>query len=1599
MEVNYYSLYSRPTNSAIPQLLNMGNMTKLPVEGFSIPGSTSYYDPIRVRTALVRELTQNVEALFGEVNGHIGKMLNTLGSDLLIEQQSLTNQAVYGLNLKELTGYISDILKNTSLNDEEKKVLEEFKEAALTLPQLTEILPEAEKLNVSEDMIRFYISYMPHYFEWVNDWINTNNLLTRYSESKQRLLLAQGEKKSVLPQGVRHLGSMQIPLHKSFIGKVDKEPDEGNGLYITEVESVHPNGTASLEPIENKEVQLENLQELDWAFRSYGEIDIELPLSFISNTSDGKGKILPTHLGYKAQAILLQDADGKEIETNGITAYQDIFGITRIYDIPIEARTIKYRLVKAEPEQITELPDGWSEGISPEFKRKGDEIFNEAIERSSSLDGKLSLIATKLRRYPPIYTTDINIQRILSAAAKKGIYHEIQAAIGIFGKCDHVSITRANENNLAHIPSGIASGKILDEGPNGVQVRSDSEHAQTIYLDENRHPQTLEATSITSSGRKINERKVAEDTPRVLEMIATLKIEDLCKKLQEMSKSWRMKGVPPELGLIGANVKETRPSYSHFDSGYGSGYWDEDDSREVKVAQTYERAAKAQEAIDSLPGIKEKTNPYAILTWLETLTSEIDWSCVIEYDMDEGKLHIPIVRTQREQEKCKQDFINWFATEAKDDVRNKIIKWFLTLEPFHSNYSISEILLPFVSEQHIEACQEHKPGEDEEVNILPDGTVERSQTLHEDLHSVLSHQDMVSLSTSEAYKVLHFSYLVAKVKGLDFIEQNPQHAELRGYLKMIWVSHSSEEASPANFADYFNYCKLYGEDFLRQKLTEAILDYACISPEDLQKRLSGYYESGALANYLVRQGNKVTLTPEYKAKVEASLREGFAGNQSTGLRLGNFTTRPIKIINSLQAIGINIRSVISRQEAFELIKDNYPIIVHKQNGELDETKPVSLFLCYQGGIDKHMHMMHDMDGFMGKGRGLEGSKNAVALCNYFGISLGELPQMKVIEQELWETKLKTCFDFVAYDIVHNRQGLLTAEQFQRIQKAVLDKSPEMAAFIQYSGLCYEPSKDAMVRSLHAMCDHIPEAKQMIDSRLEDELSKLDIMTRYYSEQLIRTLINQNVSQSALYRFALVNKMFSELDEDTTRQLGTVAEMFFHKNQIDEKEFDLRIRNIFNSIPNTPCQKEIKAEVGLLNPTELRTFFALLLSDLQREHIPTDIFDGSKLRSLAGGEFETFKQIETYLQLGDLSMARGKIRSIVSEIMKKVLLGKPEDEFQAGVEAVTDAVIAQVQKDNLKTFGIDKQDMVFRKVKEYKAENYPQRGVGLIHRVTAKESQSFWHKVLIDTSTGKAPSDHPSEGEINMLSEQGEYFQAAYELSQDLGRSVELHRQSLFKNGQVQFISRSGPSALFAKSISGDFHSFKEAEGAVAERDLDQKASARTGKLIIQEKREPNEVTPFHYVVDLEWLAEGKEGDKIPTNIKKLMTILASGLTKKSRQHLHVFYRGEVLFSLLPEELRDMFSLKTVEDDFGIRNKRTDFILQLNFLANQTESIKDKEPTSYRTAPTPISHSEFTLPSRGGTAIIATNNSETLTASMSQFKHWLRNHFDVGVLRI
>ena len=350
----------------IPELRSI--LPKLPGLEIAIPSSQSSsegspFSPYIYNPVLVQEKTANIDALIKDASEKLLPFTSRFNSE------------------KNLRRVINDILNTTRLTPEERKVLEEFETSILLFRELTDLLPKAGKEGLSEEFIKLPLAYLPHYFEWVYEWMDNNNLFTRYAENKETIL-HEKTKNQKHTQKVKPLTVSNSPTEKRFTGWIDKEPDEGNGLYITDIESVHLNGTIP-ETLGRKEVQLENLSEL--RKRRYGEIDIELPVDFTPYDFNGLGKVLPTHLGYKASAILFKDKNGNEIAACGITAHQDIFGITTITNIPKEAVSVKYRLKEAEQNKILEIPETWKKGIKVTWQREGDEVFNEAIKRSSSI--------------------------------------------------------------------------------------------------------------------------------------------------------------------------------------------------------------------------------------------------------------------------------------------------------------------------------------------------------------------------------------------------------------------------------------------------------------------------------------------------------------------------------------------------------------------------------------------------------------------------------------------------------------------------------------------------------------------------------------------------------------------------------------------------------------------------------------------------------------------------------------------------------------------------------------------------------------------------------------------------------------------------------------------------------------------------------------------------------------------------------------------------------------------------------------------------------------------------------------------------------------
>ena len=1548
-------------------------------------GSPYVYNPV-----LIDKETANLDVLIDNAGKQLLRIINRFNPKMSTETASeVIDRQTYQKNLYVLSEYTGDLLKILG-DGEEKKILKKFDGSVSRFADLIKILPEAKSQGLSEEFIKFDLAYLPHYFEWVYKWMDGNHLFDRYAESIKKILQQEAEKEKHV-QKVSPLTAATSIKEKTFTGKVEKEPEEGNGLYITEVGSVHPNGMVLLRALGNKEVRLKSFKGLKP--RSRGEIDIELPLDFISDSAYGRGKILPTHLGYKAYAVLFKDKNGNEIPMDVVTASRDVFGITTISKIPDEAVTVKYRLKQTERKAVSEIPEAWQNGIEVTWKREGDEIFDAATDRADSIERKLGLISEKLKRYPAIYTTDINIQKILAAAAEKGILFEVQAAIGVIGKCDHHSVELANENNLAHIPSGVVGGYILDTGPSGIQFRSDAAHAQTIYLDENGIPKTIEATSVTNPGYKINEKQVERDTLTVLKMIETLETNDLCRELQEMSGNWRMRGKPEE----NYPSRSIGSDFRAYSDGEGKDPVSSEQKEGNYIERLYLKAAKVQKEIDAFPQMKQQKGPYSttygydVGYWLNDLTRWIDTTNVFFPENEQGKLHIPIVRVKRQQKKTIEEVKEWLKSDPalSKVVTDAYLVW--RLKGKLRNEELDKILLPL---------------------ITPEQIAEKKDLIEARLKDIDNENMLVSAHLLEG--VLPLLSKVLKVHGPDFIFQFPNMTStVRGYIEL-------NTNSPQAINHFDLYKGLYDKKVFEALIVNEILGVVSDCPEKLQEVLTNFYESGHAFSLLKREGNSIVLTPEYKAKIEDEVKEVFINNHFGGFGRDLFFSHPEECIKALQSMGINLKSLFSKKEACEFMSSysDYKFIVHNSKGEIDPNRPVSLLLSLICPSWRETDF-------------LTLSRGAAFLCNYFGISLESLPAMKVSERNLWRQESKEGYlkDLIEY-IWEDSPEYLRASELNRAVKTISSEISEITEVVQilaFSGLRFKQPDDEKVKAFHAVCEKIPEARRRLEKQEQIYIEQLRVSFSGQPLHFQELVLDQNIFAGSQYRFDLIQDMVSKSGLDV-QGLGRRLMDVFENSDLwlndKNEELSLKLKEAFEShLSSTPDWNEIKRELNALNPLELRTFCAFLA--VKNKHQFADAMINDKDYILP--DKDIYKIAYESLRVGDLKGAQLATNSAVSDLLRMFMPGASHDEIKLAVTVIVESIMKSSQAQSARN-SQELKDVILERSCTYKEVNYKERGVGVLAQVVNKTDRNYWNQRLVNAIVFNLPNN--KDHEINMLSEQGEFFPLAQKLSRELSKNPELLRKEVFRNGQVLYVTRSGPSSLTGKSNSGEFYSLKEIPQVplagldkdkdgnpvvskdtdliqtqlISSRDLDTKAFARTGKPIVREKKEQTRVMPDHYVVDLEWLAKGADFKTIPQNLEKLMAILLPGIVKKSsRQHLHVFHRGEVLFSLGHEELQEMLSLKTVKDEFGKRTKREDFILQLNFLAHQAHCIVESETDNgqrdFCHAPTPVSSKPFKLPSRGGTAHVITDNGQTVNASMSMFIEWIKDHFDVCVLKV
>ena len=1537
MTINIQGLYGKPTSHTIPQLPAMDNTAKLPVEGFSVPGSSSYYDPIHIRTTLVREVTQNMEAVFSEANTHLGKILNALGSDLVIEQQSPTNQQICELNLKELTGYISNILKITPLNDEERKVLEKCEEATLTFPQLTEMLPKAEKLNVSEDMIRFYIASIrdvnwltkdppKHYFEWVREYMESKNVFQRFSDAKEQVLLTVKQKEKteipVLNQGtissetkelsplpekyISTLMPVQPTDEKNFIGKIEKEPYEGNGLYVTSIGQIlDEKGRTLIEPIGKKEVVLENLQ--NYGRRIRGEIDIELP---VSHNEDGV-IVLPTCLGFKACAVSFRDASGDDIPLENLKAEQDTFGITYIKakDIPKYARTIKYRLEATVLDPLETIPDSWTKKIQMKHPRQGDEVFIEAIKRESGLQEKIRLLEEMVKRWNPIYTQDFGVQQV---SCKSKNFFETQIAAGLVHMCNGQSLNwGALLRNYVEVPTLIASGLFLEETAEGMQFRSDQGHAQTLYLDRIGLPHTFEATARCSNNHVLNEDGFHADLPEVLSTVRSGSQSDVNKRVLQLSPNWRAEG---QGGQEGGSVDEYDGSKPYLfgelpplpnDFESSPAYQSE---TQIHLRWMYLRGTHLQKAVEIFPKILEHGEPIAILDAISNISCGLDDHYVLQHEIERGIIHLPLIRLQRDAQKCEQLFLQWSQTnpeKAKQVLDLYCSSDTASMSP-ESHALVASCLIP------------------EQINLLSkDKLRDLLEKLDQDA-TIADYSITVCRSDGSQTKmekkgipqdlVVRTVYNICKKIGIENLEE---HA--KNNLCNIEPGHHIELAASR---DWLKLQKLYGNKHFEKMLTTLILNKAAY--DDLRKfqaTIKSFYESEEAVDYLDARGGNICLNRNFREKILNELKQTL----SSGSR--DYFRNIKNLIPALSSIGIELKDVISRKQALEIIKQNYSgTIVHTRNGNLDDSKPLSLLLCQE---------------------------HAVFFCNYFNIPIEELPQAKTTEEELWTSEIRPHFATFLQDYTV-RSLLFSVPYITSTLEAIKGKDERLGKLIQDTA--YPNSSQNL---WIAVCERIPEAKEMVEERLKLELERLLQMEPANLEEII---INAYC--------------FKNLSKQTQQRVRVLVDI---------------LRK--SGLETTTTSKEFEKEYAKLDPDEQRVF-STMVSACDINELPfvnkerlwlSETFSHINYNGSAYRHIEhQVEELTTSTQ--DRNMLAVGLQDITQTLLRRFIPNLEPEELRIASEKIANSV-AHTEPLNL-TNSTWVAEVIMGHCREYKNEHYPQIGIGLVNRFLDINSDSHFFRQLQNKILMKATKD-----EVYALSEASEDFEKVQQAVKHLG-NVTRHSKQLF-NGYIPYVIKISESGLIAGSNSGEWHSLQEAQYPVSERDLVQGASARTGKLIVAKKKEFTEVTPYHYVVDLETLNNGQEINGLSGNLYKLMSELYVNLAKETKQNLHLFYRGEVI-SIHHQELIEMLSYEEIDDTYGRRTNVVDFIMQLKFLAKTAGEIRHQESYSdYKCATVQVPNNGW-VPPGGGTAIVLTDNHETIRESIPIFQAWSKQHLAVKV---
>ncbi|MEK7460779.1 MAG: hypothetical protein AAB647_01020, partial [Patescibacteria group bacterium] len=187
------------------------------------------------------------------------------------------------------------------------------------------------------------------------------------------------------------------------------------------------------------------------------------------------------------------------------------FGLVTLTELDPSVTGIRYRLEPASPTTITEIPPEWTTSHASDAPRPEDKFISEFLASGVSRAEQVNLLAGALRRREPVYTNNVDFQRLMVSAPD---FYAFQDKLnGPMGDCKHFSMVMANEFRRQGIPAIVTDGLQLGVSRDGKHQFKSIGHEQTIYLDEVGQPQIYDAVRLTDQKTVLNEEQFAVDLP------------------------------------------------------------------------------------------------------------------------------------------------------------------------------------------------------------------------------------------------------------------------------------------------------------------------------------------------------------------------------------------------------------------------------------------------------------------------------------------------------------------------------------------------------------------------------------------------------------------------------------------------------------------------------------------------------------------------------------------------------------------------------------------------------------------------------------------------------------------------------------------------------------------------------------------------------------------------------------------------------------------------------------------------------------------------------------------------------------------------------